>query len=145
MTLTNEHVGSSPDPQPYLVLAALADGERVDPIELRAALEDPAAREYLVDLIALRHAVGTLSDQELANGQVRRRLWTRVRWFTAAAALLISLTAGYLAGQRRATQTLPAPMIETAVDLGSIAVAPEPTRVVALRPGINWTEKAGGH
>jgi hypothetical protein len=147
MTLTNEPGGSSPEMQPYLVVAALADGERVDPSELRSALADPAAREYLVDLMALRHAVAGMPSVPLTAFEERRRLRTRAKWLTAVAAVVISLTAGYFAGQRTAAETLlPVPMIETVIDLGSSAsVAPRPTQVVSLRPGVNWTETTEGH
>jgi hypothetical protein len=33
--------------------------------------------------------------------------------------------------------------METIVDVGSTSMAPKPTRVVTLRPGVNWIEKAG--
>jgi hypothetical protein len=147
MTLTNEPGGSSPEMEPYLVLAALADGERVDPSDLRSALADPAAREYLVDLIALRHAVAGMPSVPQRMFEERRRLRTRAKWVTAVAAVFISLTTGYFAGQRTAAETLsPAPTIETVIDLGSSAsVAPRPTQVVSLRPGVNWTETTGGH
>jgi hypothetical protein len=146
MTLTNEPGGSSPDMQPYLVLAALADGERVEPSDLRSALADPAARDYLVDLIALRHAVGAMPSVPLTVVQERHRLRSRARWLTAVAAVFISLTTGYFAGQRTAARAIAAPTIETAIDLGSSAsVAPKPTQVVSLRPGVNWTETTGGH
>jgi hypothetical protein len=127
-----------------VILAALADGERVDPAELRVALEDSAAREYLVDLIALRHAVGEMPAASAAVAQARRPRVSHSKWLAAAAAVVISLTAGYFAGQRTAAQTLSGPMIETAVDLGDAAIAPKPTHVVPLRPGVNWTETIGG-
>lgn len=137
--------GSAPlEEQSYLVVGALADGEHVDPAALKVALSDPAVCNYLVDLIALRHAVGTMSAALATGRQERRFLRSRTAWLTAAAAVVMSLTAGYFAGQRTATQTLSAPMIETAIDLGSTAVAPQPTHVVPLRPGVNWTETAGG-
>ena len=136
--------GSDPlEEQSYLVVAALADGEQVDPGALKVALSDPAVCSYLVDLIALRHAVGTMSATLATGRQERHVFGSRAAWLTAAAAVVMSLTAGYFAGQRAAVQTLSAPMIETAVDLGS-AVAPKPTHVVPLRPGVNWTETAGG-
>ena len=147
MTRTNEPCGSSPETQPYLVLAALADGERVNPSDLRSALANPAARDYLVDLIALRHAVAGMPSVPPTMFEERRRLRTRAKWLSAVAAVFVSLTMGYFAGQRTAAETLsPAPMIETAVDLGSSAsVAPKPTQVVSLRPGVNCTETTGGH
>jgi hypothetical protein len=137
--------GSDPlEEQSYLVVAALADGEQVDPGALKVALSDPAVCSYLVDLIALRHAVGTMSATLATGRQERHVFGSRAAWLTAAAAVVMSLTAGYFAGQRAAVQTLSAPMIETAVDLGPAVVAPKPTHVVPLRPGVNWTEKAGG-
>ena len=137
--------GSTPvDEQSYLVVAALADGERVDPEALKVALGDPAVCDYLVDLIALRHAVGALSATAAIGWQERGFFRSRAAWLTAAAAVVMSLTAGYFAGQRTAVETLSAPMIETAVDLGGTTVAPKPTHVVPLRPGVNWTETAGG-
>jgi hypothetical protein len=127
-----------------VILAALADGERVDPSELRIALEDPAAREYLVDVIALRQAVAEIPATSATVVQERRPRVRHSDWLAAAAAVVISLTAGYFAGQRTAAQTLSGPMIETAVDLGDAAIAPKPTHVVPLRPGVNWTETIGG-
>ena len=124
-----------------LVVAALADGEPVDPDALRVALDDRAVREYLVDLIALRRSVGTMSDLPPERWRARRSLRSRIAWMAAAASIAISLTAGYLAGQR-AVHVAP-PLVETFVDLGASSVAPKPTRVVSLKPGVNWTENAG--
>jgi hypothetical protein len=60
----------------------------------------------------------------------------------AAAAIVISLTTGYFAGQWT-VEAAPAPSVETFVTIGSTVAAPKPTRVVTLRPGVNWTEKEG--
>jgi hypothetical protein len=128
--------------QTFLTLAALADGEPVDPGDLTGALADPAAREYLVDLIALRQAVERMSAVPGPRWHRRPLFSTRAGWLTAAAAVVISVTTGYVAGQRVAARTLAAPAIETFVDLGSPAAAPQPTRVIPLRPGIDWTETA---
>jgi hypothetical protein len=130
------------DEQSCLVVAALADGERVDPAALKIALDDPGVRNYLVDLIALRQAVATAGHLPPTRARERRRLYSSVGWLSAAAAILVSLTAGYLAGQRT-VQTAPAPSVETVVDMGTSAAAPKPTRVISLRPGVNWTEKTG--
>src|SRR5262249_24366568 len=109
---------------------------------LKAALDDPAVREYLVDLIALRQSVGTMSELPPVRWHERRSFRSRAGWMAAAAAIVISLTAGYVAGQRT-VQALPAPSVETFVALRAAPPAPKPTRIVALRPGVNWTEKAG--
>ncbi len=130
--------------QAFLTLAALADGEQVDPGDLRDALADPAARDYLVDLITLRQAVDKMSAATEPPWHGRRPLWTRVGWLAAAAAVVISVATGYLAGQRIGARTLPAPAIETFVDVGIASVAPAPTRVISLRPGVDWTETTGG-
>ena len=127
-----------------LIVAALADGERVDPNALKVALDDPAVREYLVDLIALRQAVGRCDDLSDVQWRERASFKARVSWLSAAAAVVISLSAGYVAGQRT-VQAAPAPIVETVVHLESAGIAPKPTRVISLRPGVNWTEKVGGH
>ena len=124
----------------YLVVAALADGESVDPGALKLALDEPAVREYLVDLIAVRHAVGSLDELSAVRWHERPPFRSRIGWLSAAAAVLASLTAGYVAGQRTVA---PAPVVETVVHMENAAIAPKPTRIIPLRPGVNWTEKAG--
>jgi hypothetical protein len=126
--------------QSCLVVAALADGECVDPEALKLALEDQAVREYLVDLVALRRSVATMSEP--VQWRERRSFLSRVGWMAAAAAIVVSLTAGYFAGQWT-VEAAPAPTIETFVTIGPNGAAPKPTRVVTLRPGVNWTEKEG--
>lgn len=142
MTTQGESELTQPSEHACLVVAALADGERVDPAALKAALDDSAVRDYLVDLIALRHAVGTMGELPAVRWHERRSFRSRVGWLTAAAAIVISVTAGYVAGQRT-VQAAPAPTVETVLDLGTGSAAPRPTHVIPLRPGVNWTEKAG--
>ncbi len=122
------------------VVASLADGERVDPEALKLALEEPAIREYLVDLVALRQSVAAMSEP--VQWRERRSFLSRAGWMAAAAAVVLSLTAGYVAGQRT-VEAAPAPTVETFVTMGPTVAAPKPTRVVTLRPGVNWTEKEG--
>jgi hypothetical protein len=131
------------DEQAYLVVAALADGEPVDPDALKLALEESAVRDYLVDLMALRQTVVAVAATSDVRWRERQSIWSRRGWLTAAAAVLLSLTAGYFAGQRTGVQAAPAPVMETVVHLDSAVTAPKPTRVISLRPGVNWTEKAG--
>ena len=125
-----------------LIVAALADGEPVDPNALRVALDDPAVRGYLVDLIAVRRSVAMMPDLPAPQSRARRSVRSRVAWMAAAASIAISLTAGYFVGQR-AVQAAAPPLVETFVELGATSVAPKPTRVVSLKPGVNWTETAG--
>ena len=145
MTQEAEPLIPRADEQSYLIAAALADGERVDADALRSALEDPAVREYLVDLVALRQAVTTMAGKTEIHWRERRSFLSRRGWLTAAAAVVFSLTAGYVAGQRIGVQAAPAPIVETVVNFGGTTAAPKATRVVPLRPGVNWTEKVEGH
>ena len=142
--MTNDDVRDSAElnERACLEVAALADGEHVDPEVLKVALEDPAVREYLVDLVALRRSVATMSELTPVQWRERRSLLSRVGWMAAAAAVVLSLTAGYVVGQRT-VEAAPAPTVETFVTIGPAAAAPKPTRVVTLRPGVNWTEKEG--
>jgi hypothetical protein len=142
MTSDDGRESAEPNEESYLVVAALADGEPVDAAALKGALGDPAVREYLVDLIALRQSVGTMSGPPM-QWRERRSVLSRLGWMAAAAAVIVSLTAGYVAGQRT-VQAAPAPSVETFVDFSGSASAPKPTRVVPLRPGVNWTEKVEG-
>jgi len=142
MTRDDGRESAEPNEESYLVVAALADGEPVDAAALKGALGDPAVREYLVDLIALRQSVGTMSGPPM-QWRERRSVLSRFGWMAAAAAVIVSLTAGYVAGQRT-VQAAPAPSVETFVDFSGSASAPKPTRVVPLRPGVNWTEKVEG-
>jgi len=139
----DEAGGDALDEQAYLVVAALADGEPVDPDALKLALEQSAVRDYLVDLMALRQAVGVVAADGDVRWRERQSIWSRRGWLTAAAAVLLSLTAGYVAGQRSGVQAAAAPALETVVHLPGAPAAPRPTRVISLRPGVNWTEKAG--
>jgi hypothetical protein len=138
--------GAGRDPlheQAYRVVAALADGEPVDPDSLKLALEQSAVRDYLVDLMALRQAVVTVAATSDVRWRERQSIWSRRGWLTAAAAMLLSLTAGYFAGQRTGAQSVSLSTVETVVAVGAAMPAPHPTRVVSLRPGVNWIEKAG--
>jgi hypothetical protein len=141
MPLDENREGDPLDEAACAVVAALADGEDVDANALKEALADPAVRDYLVDLVALRQAVGRLNEQSPLRWRERGSFSSRVAWLSVAAAL-ISLTAGYVVGQR-SVEAAPAPAVETVVHLEGAEPAPRPTRVISLRPGVNWTEKAG--
>jgi len=108
--MTNDDVRETAqlNEQACLVVAALADGEPVEADALKVALEDPSVRAYLVDLIALRQSVGEMSELPPVQWRERRSFLSRVGWMTAAAAIAVSLTAGYLAGQWT-VQAAPAP------------------------------------
>ena len=97
------------------VISAFLDDEPFDPDRLAEALSEPAGRDLLIDLIALRHI--TLAEGKdapaLTNQPPRRSAW---RALVAVAAVLVALVGGYLAGQRRSEVAM--------------SVAPPATRVV---------------
>jgi hypothetical protein len=123
------------------VIDAFIDGEPFDVATLRVALDEPQARDYLAELLTLREAVRTTAPSAWSL-PARASSVRRWRWFATAAALVISLTAGYVAGQRQATAI--ASSMETTVGFGTVPTAPAPTQVIRLRPGVNWVERSGG-
>lgn len=100
------------------VISAFLDDEPFDPEALAEALRDPAGRALLIDSIVLRRIVQPID----AVPAIRRPAAPRSVWRTAAAAaaLLVALAGGYLAGDRRASISSPD--------------APPPTRVVQAVP-----------
>jgi hypothetical protein len=155
------------------VVAAFADGEAVDPVQLDRALADAAGRAYLVDLLALRGLVDghglarpaaahSESAAGVMRGEVRREfrrdVASPVRWWPAAAAIaVVSVLGGYVAGQRTTfdgpgaggtAATEPAetgqPTPPAALAPASPIDAPEPTSVIQLRPGVDWQEQGSG-
>ncbi len=124
----------------YDVIGAFADGERVNPDELKDALADDAGREYLVELLVLRDLVHTSDpDMEIAARAAARR--DRRTWLGIAAALVASVLGGYAVGWRSHDALDDrAPATNTAASIS----APAPTRVIHLEPGIDWKEISGG-
>jgi hypothetical protein len=106
------------------IISAFLDDEPFEAGELADALADPAARELLVELIALRHLVQTDGSHARASshGLLSRR--PMLRAIAAVAAVLVALAGGYLAGGSRR-------------DMAS-AAAPPATRVVP--PSGGWQD-----
>lgn len=128
---------------PAIVVEALLDGERVAAGDLRAALEDPAAREHFVDLLVLRAAVG-VAEAAVPSTWTAAPRHRKVRWLALAAALVISLSAGYGAGRQAAPVPAVAATVEAVVQASDTPVAPAPTRVITLTPGVNWVDRQEG-
>jgi hypothetical protein len=104
----------------YEVLSAFLDDEPFDPQALDEALSEPAGRALLIDLMALRRVVQPKdAAPTIHRPSARRTPW---RFSVAAAALLLALAGGYLAGVQRAMTT----PVQTA--------APPPNRVVQAVP-----------
>jgi hypothetical protein len=114
---------------------AFADGQNVDATALDAALASPEGRAYLIDLLALR---ALMQDETAAVvAAPARRAWSALSLARAAAIAFTLLGIGYAAGLRREEA---APIVATTDDTRP----PEPTRVIELRPGVNWHESKGG-
>ena len=105
------------------VISAFLDDRSFEPDELADALDDPAGRALLIDLIVLRRIVqpaDAVPPIKMAS-PLRRSPWRAV---AAAAALLLALGGGYIVGDRRAVTTSPTTSAE----------APPATRVVEAVP-----------
>ena len=133
-----------PDPiaEPYAVVEAFLDGEAVDPLKLRQALEEPGVRDHLVDLLVLREGVRTMTPASWTSTHAATA-GSRLRWLAAAAAVLVALSAGYYTGQRTvvASESFGG---ETVVAVESAPAPPTPTQVIKLEPGVNWTDGPAG-
>jgi hypothetical protein len=124
------------------VIAAFADGEAVSASELGAALAHEDARAYLVDVLALR---GLLDGRpQLAAVSIVPSKRSRVRWFTAAAALVVAgIAGGYSAGRHAVASAVD--VARPGVVAPAPAGAPAPTHVFRMENGVNWNERTGGN
>jgi len=135
---------SEPLPELHAVVEAFLDGEIVDPSSLRVALGDKAARDHFVDLLIIRGAVHQMDSIPLAPGHARHDSRGRRKWLAAvAAAAIVSVLGGYVAGQRVMASTTTPATVE-AVVFDSVPAAPKPTRSITFKPGLNWTDSSGG-
>jgi hypothetical protein len=101
----------------YEVIAAFADGERVDADPLKQALSEPAGRDYLIDLLALREVVNLSERGRLPAPRARS---ARRRWLAAAAVLFV-VAGGVF------------------VTFRSVDRPPAPDRILKFERGIDWT------
>ncbi len=82
------------------VISAFLDDERFDSTVLVEALSEPAGRDLLIDLIALRHLAQT--DGKDAHALNDHKSWcSSLRALAAVAAIFVALVGGYLAGAHR--------------------------------------------
>jgi hypothetical protein len=146
--MTGPMESSEPVPERFHgAVEAFLDGEIVASSVLRAALADQAARDHFVDLLVIRGALKSLESTGTSAPHQSHGSPRRAKWLGAvAAAALVSLTAGFLAGQRvmAATTARNAPSAVEAVVVVESAAAPAPTRSITFKPGVNWTDSSGG-
>jgi len=89
------------------IISAFLDDEPFNSIELVEALSEPAGRDLLIDLIALRHL--TQTDGKDAHVLNDHKPWrSSLRALVAVAAVLVGLVGGYLVGERRRDVTMSA-------------------------------------
>ena len=128
-------------------VSAFADGEPVDPEQLDRALADAGGRAYLIDLLVLRGLYGRRAPvtaiPDVPEPPARP---TRLRWFPAAAAVVVlSVLGGYVAGRQsgeRPQATDPGPL---RAQSEITVTAPAPTQVIRLEHGVDWSERGGGN
>jgi hypothetical protein len=97
------------------VISAFLDDEPFDPSQLAEALSEPAGRDLLIDLVALRH-LAQADDEEPHTLRDPKPWRLSLRSMVAAAAVFVALVGGYLIGERRSQF--------------AVAEAPSPTHVV---------------
>jgi hypothetical protein len=127
----------------YEVIGAFVDHERVDPIDLKAALSTDEGRQYLVDLIALRETAADAFLTAPAATMSARPVSAARSWLrpvASAAAILIALTGGYVAGQRAQHAAPVQNPSATSIDAAHMP-APRPTSIIKLQPGVDWHEQ----
>lgn len=128
----------------FEALAAWVDGEPVARTDVALALETREGRDYVLDLMALRHMVN-VSTPSLASPVAQ--LHSRRRWPTlaaAAAAILFFAAGGFFAGRLLAPSTVTSTDGSvTPVSTPASISAPAPTRVIQLEENTTWRESGG--
>jgi hypothetical protein len=97
----------------YEVISAFLDDEPFDSRSLADALGDPAGRDLLIDLMALRHL--TQTEVKEAPTLTHQKPRAALRALAAVAAVLVALVGGYLFGERRSEVAMSAAPAATRV------------------------------
>ena len=116
-------LADSNDPQPgqlepgHFEIDALLDGELVDKDALRSALDDPAARDYLVEALILRQLARDMEPVRFAiPGSPRGRLLRGTRWLAASVILVVGASVGYVYGHGSRAQAAAPGLVEVVLD-----------------------------
>ena len=126
-------------------LAAWVDGEPVARTDVALALETPEGRDYVLDIMALRHMVDVTTPTLLPKvSPHQRRRWPAL---AAAAAVVLCAAGGFAAGRLVAPVRVAKPNAQGAVVVPVITpasmTAPAPTRVIRLQEDTSWRESGG--
>ena len=139
----NDESGVRPE---HLDIDALLDGEPVERQALRAALEHPDARDYLVDALMLRQMTREMGPAQFAiPGTPRSAIVRRMRWLAAGLIVAVSAGAGYAYGKGTQVDAPSPGSIEVVLDSAAPPAPPEPTRSIRFEPGVNWTSDRRSH
>jgi hypothetical protein len=129
----------------FEALAAWVDGEPVARTDVAVALETREGRDYVLDLMALRHMVDVTTPalaSKVAPSHARR--WPA---FAAAAAVVLCAAGGFAAGRFVKPVQVVAPNRPEAVVVPVVTpvsiTAPAPTRVIRLQEDTSWRESGG--
>jgi hypothetical protein len=131
------------DARRRMVVDMLLDGEPVDKIGLREALDDADTRDYLIDALLLRQlaidmAPNTFPVVSTPGSPAARFL----RWTAAAAVVIATAVAGYTLGREGAATTqVPE---SRAGDAALSEPAPQPTHTIRFDPGKTWITNLEG-
>jgi hypothetical protein len=126
----------------HTAIATFLDGEDVDARALKDALANAEGRDYFLDLLVLRRSVHDTFEPLPVRPESS---WCRRRVVAVAAAIVMALGAGYFAGRQLQRADAAAGAISpVVVEFGQVAPpAPAPTKVIELKPGLNWKEQGG--
>jgi hypothetical protein len=119
------------------VLDAWVDGEAVARDAVAELLRTEEGRAYAIDIMRLRRAMQVDTPVQVTKQPSR---WRPV---AAAAAILLTTAAGYVAGQY--TNRAPVEFVNPASTASAAAPAPAPTRVIQFEVGVDWNEASGGN
>jgi hypothetical protein len=129
----------------FEALAAWVDGEPVARTDVALALETREGRDYVLDLMSLRHMVNVSTPSLVPAGaqrEIRARRWPSL--VAAAAAVVLCATAGFFAGRLVPPASIDSTdaTVTPATTPASIS-APAPTRVIRLEENTSWRESGG--
>jgi hypothetical protein len=130
----------TPVPEPFAAIAAFLDGERVDTAALKHALSTDEGRDYLVDVLALRQSAIEMEPVAFPIPPAAQR--RRLAGVTAAAIAIVASAFGYVVGGQTdpiGRSSASVSSVEAVVDVSMPPQAPEPTEIVRLLSGVNWT------
>lgn len=126
----------------FEALAAWVDGEPVARADVAGALETREGRDYVLDLMALRHMVEVTTPMLAAKVPPRSaRQWPAIA--ASAAAVVLCAVGGFAAGRLLTPETPASPSGITPISTPASISAPTPTRVIQLEEGTNWRESGG--